>query len=215
MADREVVEQLTREMVATVSKRVAGPDFAAAVDNYVRHFGDVANEALALAVTRWQETVENPHSLPAVKSLRALMQRAAAQTVRLADLPWVQPAEEFVQAHLKFQDLVNGRKERLRIRHTHDRDSCRECDQMWAGWTQMAEAAASMLPAADPWGGSTRPCRCDGSGMIDTVASRAVVLAIDPNEILAGVREVYPCPVCNRTQFEDWQAEQAARAGAA
>lgn len=207
MADREVIEQLTREMVGTVSKRVAGPDFAAAVDTYVRHFLDESNEGLALAVTRWQETVEAPHSLPAVKTLRALMPRAVAQPTRLADTTWDQPSEEFVQTHLKFQEVVNGRRDRLRIRHTHDRDTCRECDEMRAGWAMLAELAAD-LPG-DPWGGATRPCRCDGSGMIDTVSSREAVMALHHDRVLAGVRECYPCPVCNRVQFEDWQAAQA------
>lgn len=210
MADREVVEQLVREMVAIVSKRVAGPDFAAAVDNYVRHFAGDANEALALAVTRWQETVENPHSLPGVKTLRAHLPRSTARPARLADLPWVQPSEEFVAQHREFQELVEGRRRRVRTRHTHTAESCRECDEMWAGWQLLADAAAS-LPG-DPWGGSTRPCRCDGSGMIDTVSSREAVMTIAPDRVLAGVREVYPCPVCNRVQFEEWQAAQGVSA---
>lgn len=213
MADRLVVEQLTREMAVGLQRPVKGPDFAAAVDTYCRHFRDVSDDEFAAAVTRWQETIEDPWTLPAVRTLRSLMSRAATPVAdRLAEAPWVPPRAEFVEAHLRFRDRVNGRKNRARGRHDHEGESCRECDAMRAGWDELA-ALVWALP--EPVEGSARDCRCDGSGWVDTAGSWAAVHAVGADEIRDSLREVFPCPVCNRALFDAWQEGRQTARGAA
>lgn len=198
MADRSVVEALTREMAQLISKKVAGADFASAVDVYVKHFASTPDEVLADAVTRWQETVENPHSLPAVRVLRAYMGRAVPVDDRDGGRTWVAPRPEFVQAHVAFQEEARRIWARRQTPHTHRADRCRECEQSDAALQQLAVMLAE-LPA--PLEGGTRPCRCDGSGWVDTAASWAAVTAQDVDT----VREVFPCPVCRPEQFHAWQ----------
>lgn len=82
-------------------------------------------------------------------------------------------------------------------------EDCRRCawdlehDLDAANRRRQIEEILSALPTPVE---ESRPCRCDGSGMVDTLDSVAALRSLD---VLP--REVYPCSQCRPDEFEAWR----------
>ena len=218
MATEMMIRTLLAEASNVTTRSYRADDLDDAVSLFSRDFGGTDDAVLAEAFDRWLRSYgdKNPQALPTPAQIWAHHKALAGLTRQETTAREFQrPRPEFVEAHMAAIASIKriGKQGQARSRHEHvepvfdpattemittGREDCPACAEIEERQQQIT-GILEKLP--EPLSGSTRPCRCDGSGWIADKASQARREAEN-----GWALDVYPCPTCRPKQFHEWRA---------
>jgi len=220
MATREMIETLLAEAAGMTVRTFTPAQIEDVAGAFARAWGGIDDKALASAFDAWltAQGEKPPQALPTPKAILAFRRRAQQRQASPAPRGgYKRPTPEFVAGQLAIRGIVREISTAATIRHVHllptfnpetmeplttGREKCRACT---ASETRRARILEAVEEIPEPeTEDSPRPCKCDGSGWVDTKLS----MTYRESPTWIGHREVYPCVTCRPELFHAWRRDE-------